>query len=711
MPFNIYKGNASEFTISLMSILGFYLLPASVLFLILAGIGVFLPRNLHQRYVSIIFIIGVLIWLQGNILVWDYGVLGKGDIDWNKNAWRGWVDGTLWIGLMGLACFFHKRAYKLTTPVCTLLLCSQLIYLGYLSFQKPEMWKNKKEISLNLSPSSEIFKFSLRQNVIQVVLDELQSTIFEEIINADPDHYHKILEGFTFFKETTGSFPTTIMSIPAIMSGRIYKNDIPIHKFIGETIGGETISNALHDNGYAVDFAASFGWWYAKGRYSNAYYIPVPYGVTREEYVGGNSLWMLDLVLLRYSPHFLKETKHKMPLFRSIMNLDKEDSRSFEALRHFAHKAFLKDLIENMSASRDKPVYKLIHLTTTHYPAVLNKNCEYSGKVLPWTWENIRIQAKCSFDDFLGFLNRLKSIGIYNSSLIIIHSDHGYWKIANSAKQLKLKNSNEKINRDFRDEEHLAQVACSSLALMAIKPPFSKGPLKISTAHTMIKEIPDTVSSILNLPQKFGGRSAFEVDTKKSRERRFHYYERLNRPNDKYFGKMSEYIILGSAFDRDSWRLTATHYALPSDSSYLTNSIDFGTRQASRFLRSGWGGNESHKGGHSFNWALGESASVFLSLPVGQVNLSAKMKTPRFHKPQQVTIKVDGNVIGSWKLPPSFRSWENRNIVIKADKNRPKNSVVEFLFSQYRKPDKKDNRPLAVLFESITLSKAINANQ
>ena len=37
-------------------------------------------------------------------------------------------------------------------------------------------------------------------------------------------------------------------------------------------------------------------------------------------------------------------------------------------------------------------------------------------------------------------------------------------------------------------------------------------------------------------------------------------------------------------------------------------------------------------------------------------------------------------------------------------------SVVEFLFSQCRKPDEKEQRLLPVLFESITLNKIESAN-
>jgi hypothetical protein len=699
-PATIYSGNISEFNISLIDILKYYAVPGMILLLIFLGIGTALSKKYLSLYVVLIFAVGVLLWIQGNILVWDYGVFGKGDIDWTKNSWRGWVDGLLWLVLLTLACIFYKRVSKVATLTCTVLILLQMIMLIYTGIQRPEIWKKVHKAAI--VPPKEIFEFSTKQNVIHVILDEFQSTLFREIIDGDPEYYKTALEGFTFFKETTGSFPTTYMSLPAILSGQVYKNHIPINNFINNVFKGKTITNVLYDSGYEVDLAASVGFSY-KGRYSNCYNIPVPYGVTKKEHEQAISALMLDLVLFRSSPHFLKKYEYNNQSMLPILNLNKKDVTSYEATRHFAHKAFLKDLIDNMSVRRSRPVYKFIHLNTTHFPAVLNEDCEYAGRILPWRWENIEIQVKCSFDHFLGFLNKLKSLGIYDSSLIILHADHGYYHVPESINQVDLTNLDKQLDRDFKNKEHFAQVVCSCLPLMAIKPPHSNGPLRISRAQTMLTDIPATITSILNLNEKFTGRPVFEIGSKEVRERRFHYYEKMNRQGDAFYDRMDEYIIEGSVFDRASWRLGLTHFS-PKKESYQTRKIDFGTKQSSRFLRFGWHFKEMKSNeGLTYNWALGNSASIFLSLPKNEaVRLTANVKTLKFNKPQYVTVKVDNKEIGTWELSPNW-VWEKHSIVIEPDEHRANVSVVEFIFSQYRSSTR-DLRPLAVLFESLTLS-------
>src|ERR1041385_8229051 len=93
-PFTIYSGNFGEFAISLASSLKSFLVPSLVMVVIMTAIGSFLPEKLRGYYVSLLLVAGVLLWLQGNIFLWNYGVLGNKDIDWTKDTWRGWVDGT-----------------------------------------------------------------------------------------------------------------------------------------------------------------------------------------------------------------------------------------------------------------------------------------------------------------------------------------------------------------------------------------------------------------------------------------------------------------------------------------------------------------------------------------------------------------------------------------------------------------------------------------
>jgi hypothetical protein len=77
-----------------------------------------------------------------------------------------------------------------------------------------------------------------------------------------------------------------------------------------------------------------------------------------------------------------------------------------------------------------------------------------------------------------------------------------------------------------------------------------------------------------------------------------------------------------------------------------------------------------------------------------------------------VTLIVDGKEMGTFELSPLSWNWEKPwawekiSFVVTPDEHRKSVSILEFIFSQFRRPEDENDhrRPLAVLFESITLS-------
>jgi hypothetical protein len=677
--------------------------PALGLVISISCISMILPGEWSKRFVSLILIIGVLIWLQGNILVWEYGVIGKEDVDWSQYHWRSGIDLAMWILLLIGAAVFYKKIYKLSAFVSLVFLFLQSGLLAIDSFNNPEIWKNRKDATVLLSPPDAVYEFSLTENIIHVILDEFQSTVFQDIIDKEMDHYSEELEGFTFFRNTSASYATTLMSIPAILSGEIYGNDEVIRDFIARIYTGNTITNKLYDDGYDVDLMASLDW-YGRGRYSNWFFIPIPYGGTEETHLRTNAYLVLDLTLFRFLPHLLKKAKseYQLQIGSPIEVIEGDDLTSYEAKRHFSHKLFLQEMIENMSAVRSSPVYKFIHLQTTHYPTVLDANCNYAGVILDFTWENIEIQDKCSLDHFLEFLGRLKQLGIYESSLIIVHADHGYFRVPDSRKRLNSLDYGWQVYDEFESEEHFAQVVSASASLLAIKRPYDKGKLRVSDSEVALSDLPATISTILSgSKNNFPGRSVYGVHPSEERERTFFYYKEFAQQHHRYFKMMREYSIRGSIFDRNSWSLKNT--LVSKDISFKTNQVDIGTRGAKKFLIAGWGSAEREaKENIDFTWALGKKATVYLTLPKGNTTVTATVKSlfpPEF---QTVFVKVDGRSVGSW-TNASRGKWETHSLTINPDEERPAVSVIEFLFSHNYEPTERDRRPLALMFDSITI--------
>ena len=276
---------------------------------------------------------------------------------------------------------------------------------------------------------------------------------------------------------------------------------------------------------------------------------------------------------------------------------------------------FFQDFIQNISAKRNKPIYKFIHLMTSHGPTVVNEFCEDAGKVIPWNRENLKIQQKCSLDQVIEFIDKLKKLGIYDSSFIILNADHG------RGINVKMKNDSKLSDEGIPD-----YLVGSALPLLAIKLPYSEDSLKISSAQTMLIDIPETINSALNLGEKFNGKPVFKIDENEIRERKYFFYDHAKQNWKKdYLNRIDEYIIRGSVFEKGSWEKGKTYFS--PEELLMISEINFGTADAESFFRSGWGANEkSIEEGLTFNWAIGKSASIFIKLPQKSVFMTVKIK-------------------------------------------------------------------------------------
>ena len=206
IPTQIYFTNMVEFTFTLAEIFHYLIIGslslASAIFLLLIA----LSGRAHEKSVSVIFIISILIWFQGNVLIWDYGQLNGLLIDWSVLWYRGVIDGALWLALIALSLIKSEYIYKrlLRSASITLILI-QLAFCVFTYY--PNFSVSGGNVELAPLPSFKRYsvndetKFDLssRKNVIILLLDGFQSDLFNEISDKDPAIKDAFV-GFTYFR-------------------------------------------------------------------------------------------------------------------------------------------------------------------------------------------------------------------------------------------------------------------------------------------------------------------------------------------------------------------------------------------------------------------------------------------------------------------------------------------------------------------------------
>ena len=134
-PLTIYITNAGEMQVEFHILLLLYFIPFLVSMAILIFLGLALPPGFRHSYVAVLAAIGVLLWLQSDVLLWGYGPLDGTFIDWQREAWKGYVDTPIWVAVLVAAVYWRRRLLPMVQSFCLLLFAVQV---GSLWFMEPD---------------------------------------------------------------------------------------------------------------------------------------------------------------------------------------------------------------------------------------------------------------------------------------------------------------------------------------------------------------------------------------------------------------------------------------------------------------------------------------------------------------------------------------------------------------------------------------------
>ncbi len=669
-PFTIYFGNPGELDVGyipVLSTLAPLALAASAVLLIPACL---LPVQVFRFYNPLLLGLGTALWLQGNVIVGSYGFLDGTPIDFAAQSWRVWHETALWLGVPALVILFYSRHKEKTLSVGRLVVALELLHLMAGGFGYPQVFRH-----LELDPFPEdAAVLSSQKNILQIVLDGFQSDSFSEVIERYPE-FAEAFEGFVFFENSMGHFPVTRVSIPAILSGKVYRNQAPLDEFISEVMSAETLPAALHQSGYLVDMLTLRRYRYGDS-YSNWYTVPRPFTDEKERRRFA-AAEVLDLSLFRHLPHLVKPWVYQNQswLIQSWVTIV-ADERKFEPSNSVAFMQYYRSQIR---VGDQRPRYKFIHLLVPHLPLVLDGGCSFLGP-RPQSRDAFIDQSACAVRVLVDFLNALRAQGAYEKSLIVVSADHGN------------RFPSEVVSARFEEP----QLASRAAALLLLKPPGSRGKLATSGAPVCLSDIPATIAELAGIPNQFPGRSALQLGAGDQRDRYFYYHVWTKGFWDyDFFPDMREYLITGHVFDRDAWQLQGQ--VLPRqgapDSSFIR--LDLGAAHHRPHLGSGWGEDQQHAE-TTFAWGVGEAASVTLPrIPQTDTLLTARLIPAPSDRPQVITVFADDREIAKWNADTD-NTWRVYSAIISSSDRVSGPVTIRFHFAEVTGPEK-----LAAAFDYI----------
>lgn len=540
-PAVIFWRNEAEFSAGFLGIVIPLILPCIAGVGLLALILTLLPARPLRVILSLLLAIAVLFYIQGNFLFSDYGPFNGENIRWQKLSGRGIADILTWCPILCLSVFARDRVCRVAGSICLFLLLA--LSIGALpSILSSPARLIEKETSVS---TDSLYTFSGKKDVIWLILDSYSSPGFQAILGRRPELARE-LAGFTSYSDVVSPFVTTRPTVPALLTGMEYDNVGSFRKFFEKAFEERNLTKIMNDNGYQVDAVTL------------KRFCPFIHGscqstsnfVSRDvqEIQRSERLELYDLVLFRVLPQFLKRqvyNNNKWFLQRILDTIGSPRS-IWNALR------FL-DMFESRAKVGSAPAtFKLVHLMIPHGPLLFDEKCvpvsassgkeeKKEGNKHERRRQQFEKQAECALSLAGRFLEKLKELGVYKESFIVISGDHGF-----PARYMKYKST----------KKHRLPWIEYAWPMLLVKPPGTdeSSSFVVSTAEARLLDVPKTLTSVLGIPTSFPGISLMDVQEFAVRERMHRSYVwRSAFETRDCMPPMKEWKLSGKIKEPDSW--------------------------------------------------------------------------------------------------------------------------------------------------------------
>ncbi len=422
-PLLLYINNVADFwfDISTMFKMSFFWFAILLLIiLIILNTVYFLNRNKNKKIfntcVIILFVIFICSYIQGNFLVGNLPLLDGKSIAWNNYIGDWIISVILWIVvILGVIFAIKKKSLKKVLMYSGFI--SIAIFLMLSSSLLTQYIANHESLDkdfISITTTKNISEYSDNKNFIILLLDGVDSRSFIQEVNKYDD-FNGIFNDFTYFPDTMSGHPFTMESIPLILTGKYYENEEPINTWSTKAYKESVLFNMIEENDYKLNVYEKELLYNDKSatRIENMHTDNFD-SVKRMKFLKQE----MKYVLFRYLPSFLKRFSNieSMDFSADIVKKYRDDDKPFND----QNQDFIKVIRESNIDIVDEKVFKFIHLEGAHVAFTFDKDLNDKENA------NYYDEVDGCITIVKEYLERLKKSNIYDNSIIIVMSDHGF---------------------------------------------------------------------------------------------------------------------------------------------------------------------------------------------------------------------------------------------------------------------------------------------
>ena len=414
-PLNMFVGSIDDFWFDIYAFLPLILVQFLVAFFAISLFFIIIniiSKKAYKVVLVIAFIVTLASYIQGNFLAYNLPGLDGSPINYDLYKTDKIISIILWVVVIGASLFtlykikFDKfqKVVRFITIGITIMLVVALVSL----LTKPHVF-DKKEIQV--ATFDNFNDISRNKNFLIFVIDQADSKTFDDQLTKNWDK-EKILEDFTYYPDTTSTYLWTILSIPYILTGQYYENDVYFHDYFTEALDNSPLLSELEENNYTLNVYEDEELLNYDGdnltRFAN---------IKSDAYINKKELIKQEAkyILFKYLPYQLK-WRSKAETIDVGNTKENNGKHLYTELNYIVY-----DYLKNIPLSVvDDNYFQFLHIEGAHPPFRYDADLNFNFDT---TYEE-NINASISMLD--KYIKRLKESDAFDNSVIIVLADHGH---------------------------------------------------------------------------------------------------------------------------------------------------------------------------------------------------------------------------------------------------------------------------------------------
>lgn len=518
-PLEIFISNSSDFQFAFSDFWWMLAVFALGYLIISTAILALFPQKISEFFTLFIFAFTLCCYIQTMFLNGKMQVLIGQEVEWGTATILGNL--FVWVCIFAVvfagSYFLKEKRKKIVQFISLSLVAVQLIALISLLLTTNVLHENKN----GYTSDENMLELSQEKNVIVFILDYFDGRTMDYLV-AENEDFLKPLEGFTYYPNATSVHSRTYPSITYLLTGNMCYFDRKPQEYVNTAYENSDFIPTLYENGIET------------GLYTFSYYIGDSAKTQICNYVFEKS--KLDFVeiirvcgkmaLYRDMPYLVKKrfeydvSNINNRVIRGYIPDGATAGDSSAPYQNFHDEWFEQMLAENgLSISEKEGCFRFYHLASAH----TNLSDPYPYAIR-------------SFEIVYDYLDKMREMGVYENSTVIITTDHGY------------------SGGGGLDMPH-----GTAVPILFVKPAGeADGELQISDAPVSHTELIPTILDGFSIDYQDYGRTFYDILEDEDRER-FYYYSALYSDEEGEV-ELREYKVDGDARKEENYHFTGNKW-------------------------------------------------------------------------------------------------------------------------------------------------------